>query len=89
MKTKSFILILILAGFFSHIVSEVDSRLASQASKRPMMPYFAETLFDDVFASLEIASGIAESELKSSARLTAVPLLQSLPGCRSSGPATL
>ena len=65
MKTKTFILILIMAGIAvtscqkTQPIGESGIEAADDA-------VFAETLFDDVFASVEIASGIAESELKSS-----------------------
>jgi hypothetical protein len=64
MKTRTLILIMILAGFAltscqkSKPIEEASIEAADDA-------VFAEILFDDVFASLEIASGIAESGLKS------------------------
>ncbi len=65
MKTKTFILILIMAGI-SVTSCQKTQPIGESGIEAADDAVFAETLFDDVFASVEIASGIAESELKSS-----------------------
>lgn len=64
MKTRTLILIMILAGFA--VTSCQKTKPIEEASiEAADDAVLAEALFDDVFASLEIATGIAESELKS------------------------
>jgi len=74
MKTKALILFMALLGFMatscqkSKPIEESSIEAADDAA-------FSETLFDDVFASVEIASSIAESSLKSATVTDTCPLI--------------
>lgn len=65
MKTKSLIVIMILAGFALTSCQKTNP-IEQSSIEAADDAVFAETLYDDVFASLEIASSIAEAGLKSS-----------------------
>ncbi|MBE0667138.1 MAG: hypothetical protein IH593_05625 [Bacteroidales bacterium] len=74
MKTKALILFMALLGFMatscqkSKPIEESSIEAADDAA-------FSETLFDDVFASVEIASSIAETMLKSASVTDTCPLI--------------
>lgn len=74
MKTKVFILLMAILGFTvtscqkTKLLEESTVNAADDAA-------FSETLFDDVFASLEIATSIAENTLKSASITDTCPLI--------------
>lgn len=74
MKAKSLILIMVLAGlaFTSCQKSEPLESASLEAADDAAL---SEALFDDVFASLEIASGLAEAGLKSASVSDTCPLI--------------
>jgi len=74
MKAKSLILILILAGF-SLTSCQKSEPLETSSLEAADDAALSEALFDDVFTSLEIATGLAELGLKSSSVSDTCPLI--------------
>lgn len=74
MKAKSLILILILTGF-AMTSCQKSEPLESSSIEAADDAALSEALFDDVFASLEIATGLAEAGLKSGSVSDTCPLI--------------
>ena len=74
MKAKSLILILILTGF-AMTSCQKSEPLETSSLEAADDAALSEALFDDVFASLEIATGLAERGLKSGSVSDTCPLI--------------
>jgi hypothetical protein len=74
MKAKSLILVMILAGF-ALTSCQKSEPLETSSIEAADDAALSEALFDDVFASLEIASGMAEAGLKSASVSDTCPLI--------------